>query len=209
MNLQRLSLFSCVMILGLLCLATWSCGDGGGNGEDAEQDQEVPPDGTDGDTQVDPRPDDAAQPDADAGEDAPPVDGTEDVAQDVPVDDAAPEDTAEEDAAEEEVPVVPPVDCDGVECLATEECCFTTGPSELNCVDIGACTGGVLECDEGADCPSGWICCHQPPDDTGATCVETCDDRIVCGDASECPEAEPYCCEAMGGVFMICRANPC
>jgi len=206
MNPHKLSLFSSLMIIGLLSLAAWSCGGGGGDGQDAEQEGDVPTDGTDGDTQVDIRPDEVTQTDADAGEDAPPVDGTEG---DVQVDDAAPADTAEEDAAEEEVPVPPPVDCDGVECTAAEECCLTTGPRELNCVDIGDCEGGVMECDEAADCPTDWICCHNVDGDIGATCVETCDDIIVCGDASECPETEPNCCDAMDGLFTICRENPC
>ena len=105
--------------------------------------------------------------------------------------------------------MVPPVDCDGVSCDPTQECCFTNPPPRFNCVTAGTCGGGTLACDERADCDVGEVCCHNPPDDIGATCVTTCEGITVCGTAEECPEGMDYCCEAMGGVFSICRDAPC
>jgi hypothetical protein len=159
------------------------------------------PDGADGEVQVDPTPEEVTQ-------DQPQEqDGVQPDVEDA-VTDETQGDPTEEDVVEE-LPPAPPVDCGGEECEAGEECCFTTGPAAENCVDIGTCTGGVEECDEAADCPDDQICCHQPPDNIGTACVDTCDDIVVCGDDNDCPDGTPYCCSAMGGIFSVCGANPC
>ena len=118
---------------------------------------------------------------------------------------------ADADGEGGDVPVAPPVDCNGVSCDPGEECCVSISPTStsVGCVVAGTCGGGMLTCDEGGDCPDGQVCCHNPPTDTGASCVTTCDGIVVCSAVGDCPEGLAYCCPAMGGIFSICRATAC
>ncbi|MFH1436093.1 MAG: hypothetical protein ABIJ56_10290 [Pseudomonadota bacterium] len=130
----------------------------------------------------------------------------EDMPEDMPLDDSTGVDVV--DILEEEELPAPEVDCGGATCSETQECCFTTGPPTLTCVAIGTCGGGVLGCDEAGDCPAEQVCCHDPPDNIGAECVDVCDSILVCGDEEECPDEKPYCCPAMG-LFNVCRDTAC
>ena len=205
MSSKKRRMIGCLWIVAAFMLLG-GCGGGGNGGDDGTEDQGGDPDVTDGDVQTedapgedaaDPRPDDPA---------------LEDGAQDDPATgDEQPdgEDPAEvEDTPADEIPV-PTVDCGGGVCSDTQECCFTTDPAEVTCVDAGTCDGGVLACDEKADCPGDQVCCHNPPSNIGAECVDSCNRIIVCGGDGDCTEERPNCCPAMGGVFEICVENPC
>jgi len=162
-----------------------------------------------------------ADADADADPDAVPDGGGDTVGDDVGpgdgdgLEEGRREDGFREDFSAEDVTTdgpSPGVDCGGVACASGEECCFTTTPPTLTCVTAGSCSGGVMGCDEAADCGEGQVCCHDPAaGDIGAQCVDTCDAIPVCGSDAECTAypGRPYCCPAMGGAFTICRNTAC
>jgi hypothetical protein len=175
------------------------CGEGGNGGEDAAEDQGGDPDATDGDAASDPRPDDpagedAARDDTEAGDEQPDAEVPAEV----------------EDTPSEEIPG-PPVDCGGTVCSGTQECCLTTDPPWLECVDVGTCEGDVLACDEQADCPGIYYdCCYLPGDNNRIECLDDCPGGpIVCGSNEDCKIELPFCCPAFAGLIKMCREHAC
>jgi hypothetical protein len=110
-------------------------------------------------------------------------------------------DTAEIDAdVDPDADVQEGVACGEQTCGSSSECCFEIDEDPV-CVDLGTCEGASLSCTSPTHCGEDEICCSNLGQ-AETTCVEECNELVVCDTEDDCLNDNHECCPV--GDFGVC-----